>query len=86
MSTAIGQAIDRVDGRAKVTGTGRYSTEITLGNMAYAVFIGAEVPSGRINLITTSKAEQAKGVLAVLTHQNLERIAAQPPLIPSLLG
>ena len=86
MSTAIGQAIDRVDGRAKVTGTGRYSTEITLGNMAYAVFIGAEVPSGRINLITTSKAEQAKGVLAVLTHQNLERITAQPPLIPSLLG
>lgn len=86
MSTAIGQAIDRVDGRAKVTGTGRYSTEITLRNMAYAVFIGAEVPSGRITLITTRKAEQAKGVLAVLTHQTLERIAAQPPLIPSLLG
>ncbi|GCE07829.1 xanthine dehydrogenase family protein molybdopterin-binding subunit [Dictyobacter aurantiacus] len=86
MNTAIGQSVNRVDGRAKVTGPGRYSTEITLGNIAYAVFIGADVPSGRISLISTSEAEQAKGVLAILTHHNLGRIAAQPPLIPSLLG
>src|SRR5258708_29759568 len=86
MSTAIGQSVDRVDGRAKVTGAGRYSAEITLANMAYAILIGAHVPSGRISDINTSEAEQAKGVLAVLTYHNLGRVAAQPPLLPSLLG
>ncbi len=86
MSAAIGQSITRVDGRAKVTGAGRYSAEIALDNMAYAVLVGAHVPSGRISDINTSEAEQAKGVLAVLTYHNLGRVAAQPPLLPSLLG
>jgi xanthine dehydrogenase YagR molybdenum-binding subunit len=86
MSTAIGQSVDRVDGRAKVTGAGRYSAEIALANMAYAILIGAHVPSGRISDINTSEAEQAEGVLAILTHHNLGRIAAQPPLLPSLVG
>ena len=54
--------------------------------MAYAVLVGAHVPSGRISDINTSEAEQAKGVLAVLTYQNLGRVAAQPPLLPSLVG
>src|SRR5437588_484048 len=86
MSAAIGQSIPRVDGRAKVTGAGRYSAEIALDNMAYAVLVGAHVPSGRISDINTSEAEQAKGVLAVLTYHNLGRVAAQPPLLPSLVG
>ena len=86
MSPAIGQSITRVDGRAKVTGAGRYSAEIALDNMAYAVLVGAHVPSGRISVIDTNEAEEAEGVLAILTHHNLERVAAQPPLLPSLLG
>ncbi|GHO94877.1 carbon-monoxide dehydrogenase large subunit [Reticulibacter mediterranei] len=86
MSPAIGRSVDRVDGRAKVTGAGRYSAEIALDTMAYAVLVGAHVPSGRISMINTSNAEQAEGVLAILTHRNIERIAAQPPLLPSLLG
>src|SRR5205085_4920925 len=86
MSAAIGQSITRVDGRAKVTGAGHYSAEIALDNMAYAVLVGAHVPSGRISNINTSEAEQATGVLAVLTYQNLGRVAAQPPLLPSLVG
>ena len=83
---AIGQPVDRVDGRAKVTGAGRYSTEIALPNMTYAVLIGADVASGRIGAIDTSEAERSEGVVAVLTHRNLPKIAAQPPLFPSLFG
>src|SRR5258708_12727591 len=86
MSTAIGQPINRVDGHAKITGTGCYSAEIALAHMTYAVLLGAHVASGRISPIDTSEAESAEGVLAVLTHRNLGRIAAQPPLLPSLLG
>ena len=83
---AIGRPVDRVDGHAKVTGAGRYSAEIALPNMAYAVLIGADVPSGRIGAIDASKAERAEGVVAVLTPRNLPKVAAQPPLFPSLFG
>jgi xanthine dehydrogenase YagR molybdenum-binding subunit len=86
MSAAIGQPIDRVDGRAKVTGAGRYSAEIALPNMAYAALVGAEMASGRVSALDTSDAERADGVLAVLTHRNLPKVAAQPPLFPSLFG
>lgn len=85
MTTVIGKSIERVDGRAKVTGAGRYSAEIALDNITYALLVGAHVPSGRISDINTSEAEQAEGVLAILTHRNLERVS-QPPLLISLLG
>ncbi|MEU3304068.1 xanthine dehydrogenase family protein molybdopterin-binding subunit [Streptomyces sp. NPDC006678] len=83
---AVGQALDRVDGRSKVTGAARYSAEIPIPGMAYAYIVGARVPSGRITAIDTGAALAEDGVLAVLTHRNLPRIAAQPPLIPSLAG
>jgi xanthine dehydrogenase YagR molybdenum-binding subunit len=86
MSAAIGQPVDRVDGRAKVTGASRYSAEIALPNMAYAVLVGADVASGRISALDTRDAERADGVLAVLTHRNLPKVSAQPPLFPSLFG
>jgi xanthine dehydrogenase YagR molybdenum-binding subunit len=86
MSAAIGRPVDRVDGHAKVTGTARYSAEIALSNIAYAVLVGADVASGRVSEIGTTEAERADGVLAVLTHDNLPKIAAQPPLVPSLFG
>ncbi|MGV9349785.1 xanthine dehydrogenase family protein molybdopterin-binding subunit [Streptomyces spiralis] len=83
---AIGQPTDRVDGRHKVTGDAHYSADIHLDAMAYAVLVGARVPSGRVTAIDTTEAMDARGVLAVLTHENLPRIATQPPLIPSLAG
>ncbi|WP_214321789.1 xanthine dehydrogenase family protein molybdopterin-binding subunit [Nonomuraea sediminis] len=85
--TTIGQPVERVDGRHKVTGSARYSAEILLPGLAYAVLIGAEVPSGRITGIDAGEAERAEGVLAVLTHQNLGPVAEdQPKLFPSLGG
>lgn len=86
MTAAIGQPLDRVDGHAKVTGGARYTAEITLPRMAYLVLIGADVASGRIEAIDSSDAEHATGVLAVITHRNIRKIAAQPPLFPSLFG
>jgi xanthine dehydrogenase YagR molybdenum-binding subunit len=86
VSPAIGQPVDRVDGVMKVTGTARYTAEIAVPHIAHAVLIGALVPAGRVSAIDTSEAERAAGVLAVLTHRNLPKVAAQPPLFPSLFG
>ena len=84
MSGAIGQQVSRVDGPLKVTGTARYSGEITLPGLAYAQIVGAEVASGRVT-IDTSQAERAQGVAGILTHHNTPKVN-QVPLVPSLLG
>ncbi|MFF3256889.1 xanthine dehydrogenase family protein molybdopterin-binding subunit [Actinacidiphila glaucinigra] len=86
MTPAVGQPMDRVDGRPKVTGSARFSAEIPLPGMAYAALVGAHIASGRITSIDAREAEAAEGVLAVLTHENTPPIVAQPPLIPSLAG
>ncbi|SCK18945.1 xanthine dehydrogenase family protein molybdopterin-binding subunit [Streptomyces sp. WMMB 322] len=86
MTTAIGQPLERVDGRPKVTGSARYPTEIPAPGTAHACVVGAGVAAGRVRSIDTSAALEEPGVLAVLTHENLPRIATQPPLVPSLFG
>jgi xanthine dehydrogenase YagR molybdenum-binding subunit len=83
--TAIGQAVPRVDGHAKVTGAARYTAEVALPGVTYAVLVGAEIPSGRVVEVEPLPAGVA-GVLAVLTHENLGKIAAPPHLLPSLVG
>lgn len=84
--TAVGRPLARVDGPAKVTGSGRYAAEFTLPGTTYAALVGARTASGRVVGIDTSAAEDAGGVLAVLTHRNLPKIAAPPHLLPSLAG
>jgi xanthine dehydrogenase YagR molybdenum-binding subunit len=86
MSTAIGRPVDRVDGPVKVTGTAKYSAEIALPRLAHAAVIGSTVPSGRVVSIDASAAFAAGGVIAVLTHADLPKMAAQPHLLPSLAG
>ncbi|SDK58886.1 xanthine dehydrogenase family protein molybdopterin-binding subunit [Nonomuraea jiangxiensis] len=86
MSGAVGRPVDRVDGHAKVTGGARYTAEIALPGLAYAAIVGAGVPSGRVVTIDAAPARAASGVLAVLTHENLPKVAARPRLLPSLLG
>ncbi|MGW1759657.1 xanthine dehydrogenase family protein molybdopterin-binding subunit [Streptomyces mirabilis] len=83
---AVGQPVDRVDGPAKVTGSARYSAEITVPGTTYAAIVGARTARGRITRIDTSEAEDAEGVLTVLTHHNLPKLATEPRLGLSLFG
>jgi xanthine dehydrogenase YagR molybdenum-binding subunit len=92
-SPSVGVPIDRVDGRLKVTGGARYAAEYPLPNMAHAVIVTSTIAKGRVTAIDTRAAERAPGVLAVLTPQNAERLAAvgssasaAPPMrVPTLL-
>ena len=84
--TAVGTPVTRVDGRAKVTGAARYSAEMSLPGTAYLAIVGATIPSGRVSAIDAEEARAADGVLAVLTHDDLPKVAAAPHLLPSLVG
>ena len=51
----IGHAHDRIDGRAKVTGTAAYAYERNslAPNAAYGVLLGASIATGKITRIDT---------------------------------
>ena len=67
----VGQPLDRVDGRLKVTGGARYAYEVAQGPAtAYGYIVQASIATGRINSIDTRAAEHAPGVHLVLTHRN----------------
>jgi CO/xanthine dehydrogenase Mo-binding subunit len=61
----------RPDGKEKVTGSGRYTADLTLTGQAYARFRYADHPHARIVRIDTAKARALSGVLAVLTHADV---------------
>src|SRR5690348_3152980 len=80
----LGAPLDRVDRRLKVTGGARYSAEMPTHGVAHAVIVQSTIPAGRITSLDTRAAEQAPGVLAVLTHLNAPRLpnGGQPSVAP----
>ena len=84
--TAVGTPVTRVDGPAKVTGAARYPAEIALPGLCHLAIVGATVASGRVTDIDAGEALASPGVLAVLTHESLPKLAAPPQLLPSLVG
>jgi len=77
MSTSyIGQPVNRVDGRAKVTGNAKYAAEFNDDNgLTYGFIISSAIASGKITSIDTHKALAVKGVLQVFTHENVPGLA-----------
>jgi xanthine dehydrogenase YagR molybdenum-binding subunit len=73
-STWIGDPIDRVDGRLKVTGAAKYAAEYEVPGLTYGVLVSATVAKGRIKTIDTGAAERAPGVLSVITHLNAPKV------------
>ena len=65
--------INRVDGFAKVTGSATYSAEYKTDGVVYACLVGSTIAKGRIKSIDTKKAEWAPGVLAVISHLNVDK-------------
>ena len=75
MTNPIGKPINRIDGRLKVTGKALYAAEYPVQNVAYAVVVESKIANGSIRNIDTSAAEKLPGVLAVITHQNVPKLA-----------
>jgi xanthine dehydrogenase YagR molybdenum-binding subunit len=74
MNIAIGQPLSRVDGPPKVSGEAKYAGEFAFADLAYGALVLATIPAGRISGLDTAAAEQAPGVLAVMSHENAPRL------------
>lgn len=75
---SIGAPLDRVDGRAKVTGRALYVGDVVHPELAHAVVVQSTVAKGRVERIETRAAEKAPGVLAVITHLNAPKLSPSP--------
>jgi xanthine dehydrogenase YagR molybdenum-binding subunit len=76
MTTYIGTATSRVDGRAKVTGAAKYASEFNSAGLAHASVVTSTIAKGRITRIDASEALSVEGVIDVLTHQHRPRMAS----------
>ena len=75
---AIGQPLDRRDGRLKVTGRARYSAEMNMHGLAHAVIVPAAIAKGRVEAVDAAEVERMPGVLAVLTPFNVPKLPDGP--------
>src|SRR5689334_13525685 len=64
----VGKPLDRIDGRLKVTGGGRYAYEMQQDAL-YGFVVEASIAKGRIASIETLSDERPPGVKLDLTHR-----------------
>lgn len=75
MENIIGEPLDRVDGRLKVTGRATYAYEHKIDNAAHAVMVTSTIAKGKIESIDTKAAQGVAGVLLVMTYQNATKLS-----------
>ena len=68
----VGQAIRRVEDQRFLTGTGRYTDDITVPGQVYLYLLRSTHAHADITAIDVSAAKAAPGVLAVLTSADLD--------------
>jgi xanthine dehydrogenase YagR molybdenum-binding subunit len=76
---SVGEPIDRVDGRLKVTGGAKYAVEYPIDNIVHAVMITSTIANGRVVKMDTGVAMKSPGVIAVITAENAPRLPGAQP-------
>ncbi len=71
---SIGQPIDRVDGRLKVTGRAKYAAEFAVPGVVHAVLVQSTIGAGVITSLDITGAKAMSGVLAVITPENAPKL------------
>src|ERR1044072_4306704 len=79
----IGKAIERVDGRLKVTGRARYAAEFKYQSLTHGVLVMSTIANGRIRSIESKAAAAAPGVIAVISHLNAPRLPFPEKRLPT---
>jgi xanthine dehydrogenase YagR molybdenum-binding subunit len=81
-TSPIGDSIDRVEGKDKVTGRAKYSADHAFPNLAYAVLVQSEVSHGLVSADSLARqaaeAAKAPGVLHVLSPLNCPPLQVLP--------
>jgi len=76
----LGKPIDRLDGYAKVTGAATFSAEYRIKGLVHAALAYSTISKGVIKNIDAKAAEEASGVIKIITHLNAPPMKAPKPL------
>ncbi len=74
----VGNALPRLEARAKVTGRAEYTHHLRLPGMLYGKVFRATVPHGRIRRIDTEAARAVSGVHRVVTGDDVRKLIPEP--------
>ncbi len=77
-STGIGASVKRREDFKFLRGTGRYTDDMSLPNLTHCFFIRANVAHAKITGIDKARAEQAPGVVAILTGEDFTSVGGMP--------
>ncbi|MHB2263702.1 xanthine dehydrogenase family protein molybdopterin-binding subunit [Aliihoeflea sp. PC F10.4] len=86
---AVGRQVSRLDGPLKVRGQARFAAEVPMEGLCYASLVHSAITRGRMNNLDTGEAENASGVILVMTHRNMPRLDIIPLISmtnPSAVG
>ncbi len=78
MPKDINEVVGRREDARFLTGTGRYTDDITQHNQAAAVFARSPIANGIIRKIDVSAAEAMPGVLAIFTGEDFTEVGGNP--------
>lgn len=67
----VGDAIQRIDAREKVLGTGEYPDDIYLDGMIYGSAVRSEYPRAKVLAIHAQEAKALEGVIGVFTAEDI---------------
>ncbi len=82
----VGAQVPRIDGPLKVRGAARFAAEVPMEGMVYASLAFSTIPEGRIAALDTSAAQDAPGVVLVMTHENAPRMNPAPAALTAPKG
>jgi carbon-monoxide dehydrogenase large subunit len=82
MKFGIGQSVRRTEDARFVSGQGRYTDDLHFSGEVFACFVRSPHAHARIRAVDSGAASTAPGVLAVLTHREVDAFGARP--MPSM--
>src|SRR5688572_7720059 len=72
---SVGEAINRLEGKAKVTGAAKFTGEYNVPDLLYGYVVNSRITKGKIRSIDITKAKAFDGVVEIFTHENRPRLA-----------
>lgn len=82
MSGLVGRAVERVDGRAKVTGAARYAADTSVPGALHGFLVTSTIARGEVLEVDTRPALAHPGVVAVYTHRDMPRLTVPATFPP----
>jgi CO/xanthine dehydrogenase Mo-binding subunit len=72
--SVIGKRVPPIDGKAKVTGEAKYTTDLQLPGMLFGKILRSPYPHAKILHIHTEKVKALRGGKAVITGENVPKV------------